>query len=53
MREPIDINEALRLYHVWRNWREVACRLSRKTRMPFTTGAVQRAVQKNDLKAEQ
>jgi hypothetical protein len=25
----IDVNEALRLYHVWRNWREVANRLIR------------------------
>lgn len=53
MREPININEALRLYHVWRNWREVARRLSRTTRMQFTTDAVQSAVRRHDLQAEQ
>lgn len=48
MREPIDIKEALRLYHVWRSWREVAARLERTTRMPFTTDAVIRAVRRHD-----
>jgi hypothetical protein len=51
MREPIDINEALRLYGIWQCWREVACRLARKTRMQFTADAVQSAVRKYD-KAE-
>lgn len=51
MRERIDIEEALRLYHVWRNWREVAARLARKTRMPFTTHAVFCAVRRHDLEA--
>ncbi len=48
MRERIDINEAIRLYHVWRNWREVACRMARKTRMPFTTQAIIIAVRRHD-----
>jgi hypothetical protein len=51
MREPININEALRLYDIWRSWREVACRLARTTRMQFTADAVQSAVRNYD-KAE-
>lgn len=53
MRERIDIIEALRLYHVWRNWREVAKRLARSTRTPFAHDAVQAAVRRSDLRTEQ
>jgi len=49
MRERIDIGEALRLYHVWRNWREVAKRLARSTRVRFCADSVQRAVRRCDL----
>jgi hypothetical protein len=48
MRERIDIPEALRLYHTWRNWRDVALRLPRKTRTPFAGDAVQAAVRRHD-----
>jgi hypothetical protein len=48
MRERIDIIEAIRLYHIWRNWREVALRLPRKTRTPFVADAVQAAVRRHD-----
>jgi hypothetical protein len=48
MRERIDISEAIRLYHTWRNWREVALRLPRKTRTPFAGDAVQAAVRRHD-----
>lgn len=48
MRDRIDITEALRLYHVWRNWREVALRMVRSNGMRFCTDAVQRAVRKHD-----
>jgi propanediol dehydratase large subunit len=48
MREKIDIKEALRLYHTWRNWREVAKRLVRKNGMQFCADAVQSAVRKYD-----
>jgi|HubBroStandDraft_4_1064222.scaffolds.fasta_scaffold251579_3 hypothetical protein len=49
MRERIDPNEALRLYHVWRNWREVAVRMMHKSGVSFTTDAVQKAVRRYDL----
>ena len=52
MREPIDINEALRLYRIWNNWRQVARRLARTTRMQFTAAAVQAAVRRHDLRTE-
>lgn len=48
MRERINISEALRLYHVWHNWREVACRLIRKNGMRFCADAVQAAVRRHD-----
>lgn len=48
MRERIDIKEALRLYRVWRNWREVAARLVRRSSMNFTTEAVFKAVRRYD-----
>jgi hypothetical protein len=48
MRETIDITEALRLYHVWRNWREVAARMIRKNGMRFAHDAVQAAVRRQD-----
>lgn len=50
MRERINISAALRLYHVWRNWREVAKRLLRRNGMPFTADAVQKAVRNFDRK---
>lgn len=52
MREPINVTEALRLYHIWRNWREVAKRLARTTRMAFCTDAVQKAVRQYDLRQQ-
>lgn len=48
MRERIDITEALRLYLVWQNWREVALRLVRKNGMRFAHDAVQKAVRRHD-----
>jgi hypothetical protein len=53
-RDPnkIDVAEALRLYHVWRNWREVACRMIRKNGMRFATDAVQAAVRRYDLRGQ-
>lgn len=50
MREKINIREALRLYRVWRNWREVAMRLVRKNGQCFTTDGVIRAVRRYDLR---
>jgi len=49
MRERIDITEALRLYQILRNWREVARRLVRRNGMPFCFDAVQKAVREYDL----
>jgi hypothetical protein len=48
MRERINIGEAIRLYSIWRSWREVAIRLARATAMPFTTDAVIKAVRRHD-----
>jgi hypothetical protein len=48
MRERVDTGEAIRLYHTWRNWRDVALRLPRKTRTPFAADAVQAAVRRHD-----
>lgn len=48
MRDKIDITEALRLYHVWRNWREVAARMIRSNGMRYTTQAVFAAVRRYD-----
>lgn len=48
MHDRIDITEALRLYRVWRNWREVAARLVRQNGQPYCTDAVQAAVRRND-----
>lgn len=44
MRDVIDTREALRLWLIWRNWREVACRLIRENGQTYTTDAVQKAV---------
>lgn len=49
MRERIDIAEAIRLYRVWQNWREVAARLVRiHCSVRFTAEAVQAAVRRHD-----
>lgn len=48
MRERINPREAIRLYWIWRSWREVAIRLARNTAMPFTTDAVIAAVRRHD-----
>lgn len=48
MREQIDIHEALRLYAVWQNWRQVAKRMVRENGMPFAHDAVQAAVRRHD-----
>lgn len=47
----IDVSEALRIYRVWRNWREVAKRLVRPNGMPFRTASVWLAVRRSDLQA--
>lgn len=52
MRDRIDIQEAIRLYRVWRVWREVSLRMVRKNGMRFATDAVQAAVRKYDLRGE-
>lgn len=44
MRGRIDTREALRLWLIWRNWREVASRMSRDNGMTYTFDAVQKAV---------
>lgn len=44
MRDRIDTREALRLWLIWRNWREVACRLIRPSGQTYTTTAVSAAV---------
>lgn len=44
MRDKIDTREALRLWLIWRNWREVAYRLIRPSGQTYTTDAVQKAV---------
>ncbi len=48
MRETIDIPEAIRLYRVWRSWREVALRMVRRNGMRFAHDAVQAAVRRYD-----
>lgn len=48
MRDRIDISEAIRLYRVWRNWRQVALRMVRKNGMRFAHDAVQAAVRRHD-----
>lgn len=48
MREKIDIPEALRLYHIWRNWRLVALHMVRANGMRFAHDAVQAAVRRYD-----
>jgi hypothetical protein len=48
MRDRIDITDALRLYRIWRNWREVAKRMIRKNGMRFAHDAVQAAVRRHD-----
>jgi len=49
MRDRIDIQEAIRLYHVWRNWREVAKRMIRANGMAYNACAVFNAVRRHDL----
>jgi hypothetical protein len=49
MRNWIDIQQAISLYLVWQNWREVALRMVRKNGMRFSTDAVQAAVRRYDL----
>lgn len=51
MREKIDIAEAVRLYDIFRSWREVAAHLSRNTTAPFTADAVSSAVRRSDRRA--
>jgi hypothetical protein len=48
MRDRIDIKEAIRLYRVWQNWREVAKRMFHASGMPFAHDAVQAAVRRYD-----
>jgi hypothetical protein len=51
MGTPIDPREAIRLYRVWQNWREVAKRMAHECGMPFTADAVQKAVRRADTRA--
>lgn len=44
MRDRIDTREALRLWLIWRNWREVASRMCRESGQAYTFDAVQKAV---------
>lgn len=44
MRDCIDTREALRLWLIWRNWRQVAHRLVRPNGQNYTADAVQKAV---------
>lgn len=44
MRDCIDTREALRLWLIWRNWREVAERLIRPNGQAYTADSVQKAV---------
>lgn len=46
MRDRIDTREALRLWLIWRNWREVASRMIRPSGQTYTTDAVQKAVRR-------
>lgn len=48
MQEQINIPEAIRLYRVWRNWRQVALRMVRRNGMRFAHDAVQAAVRRHD-----
>lgn len=48
MRNRIDVHEALRLWWVWRNWREVAARMIRPNGMKYAHDAVARAVRRHD-----
>lgn len=48
MRERIDITEAIRLYRIWQNWREVALRMVRRNGRRFAHDAVQAAVRRYD-----
>lgn len=48
MRDRIDIPEAIRLYRIWRTWRQVALRMVRSNGMRFAHDAVQAAVRKHD-----
>ena len=44
MRDRIDTREALRLWLIWRNWREVACRMIRPSGQVYTAEAARKAV---------
>lgn len=44
MRDRIDTREALRLWLIWRNWREVASRMIRPNGQTYTFDAVAAAV---------
>lgn len=48
MRDRIDVQEAIRLWQVWRNWREVAARMVRPNGMKYAHDAVARAVRRAD-----
>jgi hypothetical protein len=48
MRDRIDPVEAIRLYRVWQNWREVAKRMFHNSGVPFAHDAVQKAVRRYD-----
>lgn len=48
MHDRIDVKEALRLWRVWQNWREVAVRLVRPNGMSYTAAAIAAAVRRHD-----
>ena len=49
MRDHIDTQEAIRLYRVWQNWREVAMRMIRANGMAYNAAAIGNAVRRYDL----
>lgn len=51
MREEIDVVQAIELYRLCSNWREVAKQMPRKTGMKFAHDAVQKKVRQHDRKA--
>jgi hypothetical protein len=44
VRDTIDTREALRLWLIWRNWREVAIRMCRDNGQAYTAEATRKAV---------
>src|SRR3981189_2995728 len=53
MREEIDVVQAIELYRLCSNWREVAKQMPRKTGMKFAHDAVQKKVRQHDRTARE